>query len=105
MPAVHDEQFTEDLYFVLRSAPMRDRLEALGRKHGLDNITLWIEVMRYVARLGTLHRAATRGAAPAKRGPLGEWPAHPAVLAACDGRHEQRFAGTAAGRRPARAGG
>lgn len=69
-------KFAEDLYMLLMASPLRARLEALGRKYGLDHAALSLEIMRYAGELSewaddepqrqlNLNRETPRGNRPA----------------------------------------
>ncbi len=46
-PNRQSDKFAEDLYLLVMSPAVRERIDALGRKHGLDRATLKLEIMRY----------------------------------------------------------
>ena len=51
-------KFSEELYFMLMSPPMRPRVAALAEKHGLSNKELRAEIIRNIDRL-TYHTSSS----------------------------------------------
>ena len=47
MRGLHSGKFAEDFYLMVMSSPLRNRLEVLGKKYGLDRAALMLEIMRY----------------------------------------------------------
>lgn len=54
-PTRHNSQFAEALFFMIMASDMRERVKALGRRYGLDEIEMRAEVTRYVDRLAAEH--------------------------------------------------
>jgi hypothetical protein len=48
---VHEAKFADELYRLLLSSPVRDRVEHLAGSFGYDRFLLRMEVLNYVQRL------------------------------------------------------